>query len=167
MNHTPATDQVIEIISDHQFVKVTVNNLTGQKSLRSAAHFQPGDVITPFTAKTTESHPTYLTIQTGEGQHITLSPEFLQFTNHSCDPNVFFDTASMELVCLKNISPLDELTYFYPSTEWEMDQPFDCNCGSDMCLKVIKGARYLTEEVKERYAFSEFIKFKMKQQNFL
>ena len=133
--------------------------------MHASRHFESGDVICEFAARSIEPYPTYLTIQTGEQQHITLSPEFLQFTNHSCDPNVFFDTARMELVCLKNISPGDELAYFYPSTEWEMDQPFDCRCGTDRCLQVIKGARHLESEVRERYQFSEFIAVKMKQQD--
>lgn len=163
MLNTSVTDPLIEIISDHLFVKVILNNLTRQKSLQSSAHFQPGDMICPFAAKTTERYPNYLTVQIGEEQHITLSPEFLQYTNHSCDPNVFFETGAMQLICLQPIQPGDELTYFYPSTEWEMDQAFDCNCGSVSCLQVIRGAAYLPSGVRERYRFSEYISLKMKE----
>ncbi|MCJ1477547.1 hypothetical protein MMC13_006219 [Lambiella insularis] len=34
----------------------------------------------------------------------------------------------------------EELTFFYPSTEWEMAQPFDCRCGAKTCAKRISGA---------------------------
>ena len=34
----------------------------------------------------------------------------------------------------------DKLTFFYPSTEWTMAQPFECRCGSAGCLGVIRGA---------------------------
>lgn len=166
MNHISAPDQIIEIVSEHQLVKVMLNKLTGQKSLQASAHFRKDDIICKFSAKTTEAHPTYLTIQTGEDRHITLSPEFLQYTNHSCDPNVFFDTSSMELICLREIVPGDELAYFYPSTEWEMDQPFECQCGSDSCLHFIQGAKYLSLQERERYNFSEFITRKMNQDLF-
>ena len=39
----------------------------------------------------------------------------------------------------------DELTFFYPSTEWEMDRPFRCRCGAGegKCLGWIDGAKVL------------------------
>lgn len=37
----------------------------------------------------------------------------------------------------------DELTFFYPSTEWEMAQPFECNCGTATCKKWIAGAKHM------------------------
>jgi hypothetical protein len=35
----------------------------------------------------------------------------------------------------------EELTFFYPSTEWNMDQGFSCFCGTDSCLGYIGGAK--------------------------
>ncbi|KAB8242433.1 hypothetical protein BDV35DRAFT_366204 [Aspergillus flavus] len=36
----------------------------------------------------------------------------------------------------------DELTFFYPSTEWTMVQPFQCGCGAGLrrCLGRVAGA---------------------------
>ncbi|KAF9978684.1 hypothetical protein BGZ73_001039 [Actinomortierella ambigua] len=48
-------------------------------------------------------------------------------------------------------SPGDSLTFFYPSSEWEMDQPFPCWCGDDKCVKQIQGAKFLSKEVMSRY----------------
>lgn len=31
---------------------------------------------------------------------------------------------------LRDIQPGDELSFFYPSTEWEMAQGFECKCGA-------------------------------------
>jgi hypothetical protein len=45
-----------------------------------------------------------------------LNPEWLQYINHSCDPNVAFDTAAFKLIALKDVKPGDELCFFYPST---------------------------------------------------
>ena len=39
----------------------------------------------------------------------------------------------------------DDMTFFYPSSEWNMQQPFECNCGSDKCLRTVRGAKYLDE----------------------
>ena len=77
--------------------------------------------------------------------------------NHSCDPNVFFDTTKMEVVCLKHIQPGEEFRFFYPSTEWEMSQPFVCNCGSSNCLQLISGAAQLSDDTLAKYRLSDFI----------
>ena len=36
----------------------------------------------------------------------------------------------MRLTALRPISEGDELTFFYPSTEWAMAEPFECGCGA-------------------------------------
>jgi len=148
---------VDRIISNHEIVEVRQRAKDGQHGIYANRSWNPGEVITLFSAATYSSEPTYLTIQTGESLHITLDPEFLQYTNHSCDPNVFFDTALMELVALNFIHPGDELTFFYPSTEWVMRQPFDCFCESHQCLGKIRGARYLKKNVRKRFRFTAFI----------
>ena len=103
-------------------------------------------------------------MQTGLNEHITLQPDFLQYCNHSCEPNVFFDTTKFELVALKNINVGDELTFFYPSSEWNMDQPFACTCGNKNCLQTIKGAAYLSKEVLANYKLTDFIQSMLDKQ---
>ncbi|VDB93002.1 Bgt-4417-2, partial [Blumeria graminis f. sp. tritici] len=52
----------------------------------------------------------------------------------------------------QGLTPGQELTFFYPSTEWSMDQPFDCDCRSQDCLGRISGARFLNpNELKGRW----------------
>ena len=41
----------------------------------------------------------------------------------------------------RDIAAGEELTYFYPSTEWEMDRPFRCLCGAPDCVGVVSGAK--------------------------
>jgi hypothetical protein len=38
----------------------------------------------------------------------------------------------------------DELTFFYPSTEWDMAQGFSCFCGTPTCRGTIKGAKNMS-----------------------
>jgi hypothetical protein len=45
----------------------------------------------------------------------------------------------------------DELTFFYPSTEWTMAQPFECGCGAEECVGQVSGARDMDSSVLERY----------------
>ena len=151
-----------EVISHHVFANVLLNNASCQKSLHAAVSFSPGDIICRFRAGITQSYATCLTLQTGADRHITLMPEFLQYTNHSCAPNVFFDTTTMELVCLQAIQPGDEFTFFYPSTEWEMAQPFVCNCGNAECIQLINGASHLSVKTLSKYKLTDFIKQQVK-----
>lgn len=145
------------VFSSHGFAEVREHNLSLAKSLHSLDHFYTGDVICKFKAAAILKKPTYLTVQTGLDEHIHLKPEFLKFTNHSCDPTVFFDTSLMQFVALKEIMPGDEFTFFYPSTEWKMAQPFECLCGSDLCLKHIAGAAEMDVEILKRYRLTGFI----------
>ncbi|MGF2412974.1 SET domain-containing protein-lysine N-methyltransferase [Ferruginibacter sp.] len=158
MTTTTITTTNFEVISRFGFVDVLLNASTNQKSLHAAIAFVPGQVISKFYAGTTQSYATYLTVQTGIDTHITLQPDFLQYINHSCAPNVFFDTTAMELVCLQPLQAGQELTFFYPSTEWDMSQPFVCNCKSSDCLQLINGASHLDQSTLNKYRLTDFIK---------
>lgn len=144
-------------ISNHAIAEVRQKISNGQNALFALRSYQPGDIISDFSAGTISAEPTYLTVQIGTGKHITLQPEFLQYINHSCEPNVFFDTTSMKLVALKRIDKEEEMTFFYPSTEWKMIQRFTCYCGHPECLGEIKGAAFLSKEAQEKYRLTDFI----------
>ena len=145
------------------------NNIAEVRSQINKSHnalhalqvFNIGAVIANFSARETLREPNYLTVQTGETTHILLAPEYLQYINHSCNPNCFFNTATMQLKCLKPIAPNDEFTFFYPSTEWQMEQPFACQCNNKNCLSIIQGANFLNEQALNNYRFTTFIAAKI------
>lgn len=151
------TNPDYRFLSDHGFAEKRQRVSNQQNALFALQSFQPGEMIAEFWAGTIAKEPTYLTVQVDVGKHITLQPEFLQYINHSCDPNVFFDTTLMKVVALKEIKAGEEMTFFYPSTEWKMTQSFNCYCGSSNCLGNIKGAAFLSEEVWKRYRLTDFI----------
>ena len=152
-----ATNPTVQIISQHVFAEIIQDTVTGQRSLHALKLFKEGDLVSKFFAGEIYKTANYLTVQRGIDEHITLKPEFLQYINHSCNPNVFFDTEKMELKALKNIEPSQEFTFFYPSTELDMAQPFICFCGSKSCLQNIKGANYIPGELLQQYRLTEFI----------
>ncbi len=143
---------------------VLIDNTSQQKSLHSNKPFKLGESIAPFSAASILEEPTYLTVQTDIHKHITLEPDYLQYVNHSCNPNVFFNTTTFQFLALKNIEVDEELTFFYPSTEWDMAQAFQCNCGHDNCLHTIQGAKYISTDVLKNYQLTDFIN-KMLEQN--
>ncbi len=128
-----------------------------QRCLQSLRSFAPGDTIAPFRAKATYAHPARMTLQVSESEHIELTPAVLGFTNHSCEPNTYFDVERRALVALEPISADDTLTFFYPSTEWTMASPFDCGCGSPRCLGRIAGASQLPESALQGYLLAPHI----------
>ncbi|KAL1961002.1 hypothetical protein VTO42DRAFT_4890 [Malbranchea cinnamomea] len=135
------------------------------------------------TSTTLASTKDYSTVQISPTLHIRLNSDLL-YCNHSCDPNVRFVTSTLqpdetrkktagssnqapaepsvagaiEVWSTRDISAGEELRFFYPSTEWEMAQPFDCSCGAEKCLGRIDGAKNLPTEVLERYWLSDHIK---------
>jgi len=100
--------------------------------------------------------PTYRTIQVDEHTHVD-GLGALAYLNHSCAPNIVVDTERLEVRALRDIDAGEELTFFYPSTEWEMDRPFACLCGAPGCIGRVSGARFLPTEALERYALSEHV----------
>ncbi len=148
-------------ISHYGFATLYQNNVTSEKSLFAAVAYTQGSAFATFEAAETLAAPNKYTVQVSDEIHIILHPGFLQYMNHSCDPNVFFDTKKMQLSALKNIDAGDELTFFYPSTEYAMASPFNCFCGSVNCLHTIQGASFLSIEIIHNYKFTDFIMQKL------
>jgi len=144
-------------VSHHGIAEVRRQVSSQQNALFSLRSYWEGEMIASFSAGTIAAEPTYLTVQVGPRKHITLQPEFLQYINHSCAPNVFFNTTTMELTALRDIGEGEEFTFFYPSTEWKMIQSFQCYCGHRNCIGLIRGAFYLTPELVKQYRFTDFI----------
>ncbi len=155
---------LIELVELDQteVAEIRIDPITSHRSLFSKKSFQKDEVIIEFLAKNVQSTPTYLTVQIDEDVHIELLPECLECTNHSCDPNCFFDTTRMQFVALRAITAGEEFTFFYPSAEWDMDQSFHCHCGSERCIGVIQGAKYLSASNIQQYRFTDFIQQKLR-----
>lgn len=139
------------------FVEARKKSPDGQMGLFARTAFRSGTRILSFYPENIYTEPSRETVQVGFLHHISLQPKLLQYTNHSCDPNIFFDTTLMQIVALKDIAEGDELRFFYPATEWKMREPFQCNCGSANCLGEIRGAAYLSSAVAAQYQLNSFI----------
>ena len=76
----------------------------------------------------------YTSVQCSCDGHMEFNSD-LVFMNHSCDPTAIVDVQAMEVRAAVDVSAGGELTFFYPSTEWEMEQPFQCWCGAKQVNK--------------------------------
>jgi len=67
----------------------------------------------------------------------------------------------------RGIEPGDALTFFYPSTEWKFDRPFECLCGApkDVCLGTVQGAEPIDYKRINDWFFNDHILQMKKQQN--
>ena len=147
------------------FAEVRTDAITGNRSLFSKQNFAANSVICGFNWATVLEKPTYLSVQIGDNEHIELLPTFLECLNHHCAPNCFLDTTKKQLICLLPIQAGDEFTFFYPSAEWDMAQPFRCSCGSTHCIRLVRGAKYLPQSILTHYRFTDFIQQKLNQLN--
>lgn len=89
--------------------------------------------------------PSRTTLQLDEGRHLDVGLPFMHL-DHACVPNVAFDTATREVRAISDIAAGDRLRLFYPATEWDMAAVFACTCGSEGCLGVIRGAKWMDRD---------------------
>ena len=78
--------------------------------------------------------------------------------NHSCNPSAIVDVANMEVRAETAIAQGQPVTFFYPSTEWDMAQPFQCNCGAKECLGTVVGSKHLPRHILRGYFLNQHIK---------
>jgi hypothetical protein len=96
------------------------------------------------------------TVQAGVSTHLAgIGP--LTFMNHSCAPNVIINTPDMTVTAIRDIAAGEELSFFYPSTEWQMAEPFDCHCRAASCIGRVAGAASLPEDILSRYFLNQHI----------
>jgi hypothetical protein len=160
MEQTMTLKKCVETFGD---LAVFYNPENEHYSIRTLQHFSMDSIVQVFSAKEQIQQPTYLSVQIDEAKHIHLFPAFLQYTNHSCEPNTFFDTQKGEIIALKEIAENEEITFFYPATEWSMAQAFQCFCNTPNCLGTIQGAEYLDKNIIINYRFSDYIQKKLYQ----
>ena len=116
-----------------------------------------GQLIYRITGHRIVRQPTYQTIQIGQEAHIE-ELGVLAYLNHSCRPNTIVDTTALTVTAARDIAAGEELTFFYPSTEWEMDRPFVCLCGAPQCVRLVAGAKYLSIDTLSRYFINRHIR---------
>ena len=92
--------------------------------------FKAGQVVFRLEGLTTAPKKRYTTVQVGPDEHVELNSD-LVYMNHSCDPSVILDTLNRTVTATRDLKAGDELCFFYPSSEWDMIQPFPCWCGAE------------------------------------
>jgi hypothetical protein len=116
--------------------------------------FRPGELILPLTGRL--APVSYKTIQIDANSH--LEGSVLAFINHSCRPSALIVTQDRAVRASTGLKIGEAVTFFYPSTEWEMVQPFECFCGGPDCIGYVAGARYLSAAILRRHFINQHIR---------
>ncbi|MFN8413749.1 MAG: SET domain-containing protein-lysine N-methyltransferase [Anaerolineales bacterium] len=126
------------------------------RTLITKQSYKKGEVICEMPSENITDKPNRFTVQIARDQHTHVGK--LAALNHSCDPNVILDTDKMLMIARRDIEKGEELSFFYPSTEWEMAAPFICLCGSANCIHVVAGARFLPLSTLENHYLNSHIR---------
>jgi len=145
---------------------VTYNNSPAGLSINSAVALQAGALFAPITTSTPADAKRWSTVQTGRDSHMELNSALL-YMNHSCNPSLEVDVQEMVVRVARgrDLEKGDELTFFYPSTEWDFAGPFRCLCAEQGCLGEVKGAKHISAEDAERWWFNQHIRALMQERD--
>lgn len=113
-------------------------------SLVAGDSISSGEAILTCTPDQVTGQRTWRTVQIGQNRHV--KNELLDYVDHSCSPNTMFVIDTLQLHALRPIAAGAPITFFYPGTEVELAQAFQCSCGSVTCLGWIAWAFYLTAD---------------------
>lgn len=142
------------------FIKLDDASIKG-KRLIAQDRIAQGSIFHKITDYRLTHSPSFTSVQIAVDLHI--EEIYLSSLNHSCVPNVAIDVNKLELWAIREIEAGEELTFFYPSTEWEMSAPFHCLCQSASCLKIIAGAKYCSADLLSQYTLSRHISAQLSQ----
>jgi hypothetical protein len=126
------------------------------RSLITKQAYAKGELICEIPTDKIVDRPNRFTVQIDRDKHTDVGK--LAALNHSCDPNVILDTENLLVYAAKDIEEGEELSFFDPATEWEMDAPFICLCGSTSCIHVVAGARFLPLSTLENHFLNKHIR---------
>jgi hypothetical protein len=126
----------------------------------SKVDLPPGALFARLSGIHQQIPQSYSTTQAGRDLHVELNSN-IHFTNHSCDPTLEWHMDKFEIRVRSDraLKKGEMLSFFYPSTDWTLAQPFDCWCGAGdgKCCKRIEGAGKMDEAVLKRYWLNGYI----------
>lgn len=125
----------------------------GRRATVAAVDLEPGAVVL-FVDGDLVARPSRYSVQIGTHLHVDVgncpdtdgsSGQYVwRFLNHSCDPNAVLD--GRVLLARRAIAADEEVTFDYDTNEWDMAEPFLCNCGTRRCRGWVRGFRHLSPD---------------------
>ena len=139
---------------------VEMKHRKGFKGLFASNDIKAGSVIL-YLKGSISRLPNMYSIQLSKDKHLDFPPVrkpndeldyAWQYLNHSCEPNGYVNAAEYSFCALRDIKEGEEITFNYLATEDELASPFECECGSEKCLGLIQGNKFLSGEQRAELA---------------
>ncbi len=144
-------------------VLCTENPLVGvlvdqsERRLVTTKPIEAGTVLFRIAGFVTRT-PTKYSVQIGRNLHVDQNGTvdetdcvrrfYWRYMNHACEPTTRID--DRQVIALRDIASLEAVTFDYNTTEYDMAEPFQCNCGIQSCVGTVRGARFLTPAERTR-----------------
>lgn len=124
--------------------KVEVRPCGDGQALYASADIEAGERVLVLAPVFVTAIGRY-TIQIDGERHQAGTGEADDYMNHSCEPSARLDFETLEVFALRPIGAGELVTFNYLTSEWDMVEPFACECGSTRCIRTIRGFRHLDE----------------------
>ena len=145
---------------------IQVHNIPGTYSSYSTSlvSLPAGALFSLITGHFFIKERAWVSVEAPSDLHIDLNSD-LFYVNHSCRPSLEYDTTKMEVRVsrYRDLKEGDVLSFFYPSTEWQIVQPFECFCNEAGCLGMIKGAGQMGKAKLKGYWLNQHVEEKFRE----
>jgi len=98
----------------------------------TTSHVPEGEALFNIETYILLAGPTYQSVRLAGGFHALAT--YVSAMNHSCDPSAHINVERRVVTARRDLKPGDEVNFYYPSTEVDIVQPFDCACGAPNCI---------------------------------
>lgn len=129
----------------------------GQRRLVAREAIAAGTVIFTLVGRETRVATRY-SVQVGPEMHLDsddlatdeerVRDRYWMYLNHSCTPSAW--VKGLQVIALHDLAAGEGVTFDYNTTEWEMAEPFDCQCGTAACVGRVAGYRHLDATARPR-----------------
>ncbi|KAL8854946.1 MAG: hypothetical protein Q9221_000142 [Calogaya cf. arnoldii] len=147
---------------------IKVHRIAGayQSYSTSLVSLPAGSLFSPIKNHSFIKDRAFSSVEAANGMHIDLNSD-LFYANHSYAPSLEYDVGLMEVRVSRDrdLHEGDVLSFFYPSTEWHMAQPFECSCHDSACLGTIMGASGLGKARVNGYWLNKHIIARLENQD--
>lgn len=137
-------------------MSVRVEQIDGDLRVVATRPFRAGEPILRLEGDLVD-RPDRHSLQVEDDRHLVVPPATgvpwnpehypWRFLNHSCAPNA--GIRGREVIALRDIQLLEQITFDYNTTEYDMAEPFVCRCGT--CGgRQVAGFRHLAHEEQAR-----------------
>lgn len=104
--------------SHSNLFRVSFSNGNFSSKLLAMRAFSRGETIAHLE-DLTPGPKLYSTIQVSRNSHVELNSD-LMYMNHACRPSATLDVEKMAVIAAIDLAEGNEITIFYPATEWDM-----------------------------------------------